>query len=202
MTFVRLAVEGETDRPIAERILRSVGIEPIDPVVTRGKARLDALAPGLNQAARGMNWWLLRDLDHDAPCPSALIHSLLAGRPLAKRLSIRIAVRAAESWLLADEEAFRTEFSVPPKHVPRNPDELPDPKQALVRACSRSRRLAIRHAMTPRPGSGLRIGPEYQSRIIHFAATRWEPERAAARSPSLKRALRAFDRLRMEGDWS
>ena len=201
MTFVRLALEGETDVPVAKRILNVAGVESLEPIVARSKTRLDPLIPGLNRAAAGMNWLILRDLDHDAPCPAGLVGRLLGGNRLAPRMGVRIAVRATESWLLADTEAFVAEFSVPGKHVPRSPDDLSDPKQALVNACRRSRRREIRRAMTPHPRSGRRVGPEYSSRVIRFAETRWDPERAATRSPSLWRALDACQRMRSEGFW-
>lgn len=202
MTFVRLAVEGETDAPVAERMLRFVGLEPFEPIITHGKAKLDKLVPGLNRAARGMNWLILRDLDHDAPCPSALIRDLLAGQAPASRLGFRVAVRATESWLLADRDAFGADFSIPGKHIPEIPDALNDPKQALVNACRHSNRHDIRRAMTPRPRSGRRVGPEYRSRVVQFARTRWDPGRAAVRSPSLRRAVTALERFRSDGSWS
>lgn len=201
MTFVRLAVEGPTDVPVAERMLGSAGLEPYEPIVTQGKTRLDPLIPGLNRAAAGMNWLILRDLDHDAHCPPALIPQLLAGTSRKPRLSLRIPVRAIESWLLADAEAFGSVFFIPGRHIPDKPDALEHPKQTLVSACRHSRRREVQRAMTPHSRSGRRVGPQYTSRIIQFAATRWDPDRAATRSPSLARALATFRRLRSEGIW-
>ena len=202
MTFVKLAVEGETDVPVAERMLRCVGLDALHPIVTHGKTKLDRLIPGLNRAAKGMNWLILRDLDHDAPCASALVRTLLAGQISEPRFSLRVAIRATESWLLADGEAFGDAFFIPGKRIPDNPDELGDPKQALVNACRHSSRREVRRAMTPRPGSGRRVGPEFRSRVVHFAETRWRPRQAATRSPSLERTLATFQRLRSEGAWT
>ena len=202
MTFVRLAVEGPTDVPVAERMLRDAGLRPLEPIITGGKTRLDALIPGLNGAAAGMNWLILRDLDRDAHCPPALITQLLAGSSRRPRLSLRIPVRAIESWLLADAEAFGSVFSVPAKHIPDRPDGLEHPKRSLINACRHSRRRDVQRAMTPRPRSGRRVGPEYTSRIVQFVGAAWHPERAATRSPSLARALTAFRRLRSEDTWT
>jgi len=48
--------------------------------------------------------------------------------------------------------------------------------------------------MTPIPGSGRRVGPEYESIITEFGRDIWNVERAVIRSPSLARALtRAAD---------
>ena len=201
MTFVRLAVEGPTDLPVAERMLRDAGLHPVEPIITWGKERLDALIPGLNGAATGTNWLILRDLDHDADCAPSLMLQLLAGSSRRPRLSLRIPVRAIESWLLADAQAFGSTFSVPGKHIPERPDALDHPKRSLINACRRSRRREVRRSMTPRPRSGRQVGPEYTSRIIQFAITQWDPERAATRSPSLARALAALRRLRCDGVW-
>ncbi len=194
MTAVRVAVEGQTDVPIAERILRLVGREPFEPIEAGGKTKLDPKIPGLNRSAVRMSWLILRDLDHDAPCASALVRHLLAGEEIAPGLHLRIVVRASESWLLADDAGFADEFSVARKHLPDHPDSREDPKRDLVAACGRSRRQDIRRAMTPRPGSGREVGPEYTSRVIAFAATRWDPERASCRSPSLARTIAALRR--------
>ena len=202
MTFVRLAVEGPTDVPVAERILRDARLRATEPIITWGKTRLDALIPGLNDAATGMNWLILRDLDNDAPCPPALVPQLLAGRSREPRLSLRIPVRAIESWLLADAEAFGSAFFIPAKHIPERPDDLEHPKRSLVNACRHSKRHEVQRTMTPHPRSGRKVGPQYTSQIIHFAATRWDPKRAATRSPSLARALETFRHLRSEGTWT
>lgn len=202
MTFVRLAVEGSTDVPVAERVLWDAGLRPTEPIITWGKTRLDALIPELNAAATGMNWLILRDLDHDADCPPALIAQLLVGSSRRPRLSLRIPVRAIESWLLADAEAFGSAFSIPRKHIPERPDGLENPKRSLVNACRRSRRREVQRAMTPHPRSGRQVGPQYTSRIVQFAVTQWDPKRAATRSPSLARTLTTFRRLRSEGIWT
>ena len=202
MTVVRLAVEGKTDAPVAERIVRLVGLVPRTSFVAGGKTKLDPRIPGLNRLAARTNWLILRDFDHDAPCPPALVHNLMAGQTIAPRLSLRIAVRALESWLLADIEGFSSEFSVKREHVPANPDDRDNPKKDLVQACGHSIRGEIRRAMTPHPRSGRKVGREYTSRVIRFANNRWSPERAAQRSPSLHRALEALRRLVADGAWS
>ena len=202
MTLVRLAVEGPTDVPVAERMLRDAGLQPTEPIITGGKTRLDALIPELNGAAAGMNWLILRDLDHDAHCPPALLRQLLAGSSRRPRLSLRIPVRAIESWLLADAEAFGSAFFIPGNHIPERPDGLEHPKRSLVNACRHSRRREVQRTMTPHPRSGRQVGPQYTTRITQFAVTQWDPKRAATRSPSLARALAAFQRLGCDGVWA
>ena len=202
MILVRFAVEGRTDVPIAERLIRLVGLEPADTLIAGGKSRLDPKIAGLNRSAAGMNWLILRDLDHDAPCAAALARHLIGAPNLAPRLSFRVPVRAAESWLLADAEAFGDEFFVAQKHLPDEPDSRDDAKGDVVAACRHSARREVRRTMAPRPGSGRKVGPEDTSRVTRFAAARWDPKRAAPRSPSLRRAVAALRRKVNSGAWS
>lgn len=201
MRLVRLAVEGKTDVPVAERLVRAAGREPIEQyLVAHGKFPLTPRIREILGSANGLDWLILRDLDHDAPCASALVEQL-AGTRAVRGVHLRIAVRAIESWLLADHTAFAEAFAVLVNHLPAWPDQLEDPKEHLITLCRRSRNTQIRVGMTPRPGSGRRVGIQYADRIIAFARDKWDPARAAQRSPSLARTLRALARPRAEGGW-
>ena len=115
---------------------------------------------------------------------------------------MRVPVRSLDSWLLADAAGFSEEFFVRLGRIPDRPDEVDNPKQFLVNVCRSSRRAAIRNSVPAREGSGRMVGPEYVSRVSAFARGRWSPERAAQRSPSLARAIRALGRLAERGAWS
>lgn len=199
--MVYLAVEGHTDAAVAERLIGLLDLEAGRAIEAGGKSGLDPRIPNLNRSGRHLNWLILRDLDHDAPCASALIDRLV-GRNLSPRVSLRIPIRALESWMLADANGFAHEFSVPFHHLPDRPDDLENPKQHLVNVCRRSRRSAIRQAMVPRPDSGRTVGPEHATRIDAFARRAWSPERAAVRSASLARTIAALRRLVAAGIWS
>ena len=199
MTLVYVAVEGRTDAPIAERMVGLVGLEPITVIEAGGKSKLDPRIPHLNQSGANLNWLILRDLDHDAPCPSELIRSLVSRT--SPRVSLRVPVRTVESWVLADAEGFAQEFSIDRGLLPERPDDLDHPKSHLVDMCRRSRQPKIRQAMAPRPNSMRKVGPEYANRLTAFARRTWNPERAARRSPSLGRALDALTRLVSNGVW-
>lgn len=202
MTVVHFAVEGRTDVPVAQHLIRLVGLVPQQTLVARGKSGLDARVSSINRSATRLNWLVLRDLDRDAPCASGLLGSLFRRGSPAGRLALRVPVRAIESWLLADRAGFAEAFAVTPHHVPEHPDALDNPKRALVNLCRRSRKADIRDAIVPRAGSGRQVGPEYTDRVSTFVRTVWEPSRAAAHSPSLQRTITALQRLVGDGIWS
>lgn len=201
MTVVYYAVEGDTDVPVAEKLIRSVGFEPRATRVAGGKPKLDPRIPELNRSGSELNWLILRDLDNDAPCAPELIGQLLRGRPIAPRVSLRIPVHAMESWLLADRDGIATEFGIASHRLPTRPDDLDDPKQHLISLCHRFAPLKVREAMVPRSGSGRRVGPEYASRIAAFARRTWRADHAVRRSPSLQRAVAHVRDLAARGTW-
>ena len=200
MTVVYLAVEGDADVPVAERLIRHVGLVAQRAVVAGGASRLDGRIPGLVRSAAHVNWLILRDLDRER-CAPTLIRRLFA-RDIPARMSMRIPVRSVDCWLLADAPGFAEEFSVRLGRLPDRPDDLDNPKQFLVNVCRGSRTAAVRNSVPAREGSGRMVGPEYVSRLSAFARGNWRPERAAQRSPSLARAIRALASLASDGAWS
>jgi len=202
MMFVSYAVEGQTDTPVAERLIQLVGGTPHRVLVAGGKNRLDPKILGLNRVAQAIPWLVLRDLDCDAECAPDLVGVLLNAQALSGSMCLRIAERATESWLLADATGFSDYFRVPITRVPSLPDALSRPKRQVVDLCRRSTRTSVRHAMVPRPSSGREVGPEYTSFLIDFARNSWDPTRAANRSPSLRRAIDRMTALVADGSWA
>ena len=194
--YVYYAVEGLTDEPLAEKLLRASGLLPAPrALVAHGKPNLDKRLPDLNRSAENLPWLVVRDLDRDDRhlCVPSLRRRLL-GHPANEGRCFRLAVRSVEAWLIADYLAFADYFAVS-RRLPDQVDQLVDPKQSLTDLCRRSRRRSIREGVPPRPGSGRRVGPEYMSTVRDFAHGHWDPNRARARSPSLDRALRCLVRL-------
>lgn len=192
-SFLRVVVEGLSDEAVARRLAEISGFRVGAVYVKHGKQEVDPRLPAYAAAARFGPWLVLRDLDHDADCAPSLLGRLLPDRPA--RLVVRIPVRAVESWLLADHERLAAFLGVSQASLPARPDELDQPKRALVALAARSRRRLLRRDMTPSPDSTAVVGPAYASRMIEFASELWEPHRAAQRSPSLRRCLDALHRL-------
>lgn len=186
------AVEGPTDEVALRCIAEAAEIDLTLIYVTNGKANLLKRLRGFNEAARFSPWVVLIDLN-GAVCPPELLRDALGtASPLMR---CRVVVRALEAWLLADSDHLSDFLGVRRARVPDAADELRDPKLELVNLAAHSRKRAIREDMTPREGSGRRVGPNYEGRLIEFmtAADRsWRPAVAAQRSESLRRCLLAL----------
>ena len=145
-------------------------------------------------AAAGTPILLLTDLDqHD--CPLTLIREWLDEESHANFL-FRVAVREVESWLLADSEGFADFLGISNALVPAQPDEIADPKQALINLARRSRRKILKESIVPRTGSTATQGPDYNSCLGDFVRNHWDSNTAKDHSPSLNRAwqrIMSFD---------
>jgi hypothetical protein len=194
---VTVAVEGPADVPVAHRRLHEVGLETGAVYGRNGKKLLDESILGYNEGARLAPWFVLRDLNNDAPCPGALIAQRLPSP--APLMCYRIAVRETESWLLADRERAAAYLSVALSRLPANPEVVIDPKRELVKIARHSKRRAIRDDVVPEKGSTARVGPGYVARITEYVVNHWRPVVAASSSRSLSRRLSALRRLAHEG---
>lgn len=191
--IVSIVVEGISDAAVLRRLCSGAGLRVGTEHVTGGKAKLDQRLGGYNNAARFAPWIVLRDLDHDAPCASALLEALLPQR--AEGMHVRVPIRSVESWLLADQGGFAKFFGVAAKLVPHAPDSLDRPKRTVVDLARRSTRRTVREGVAPAAGTSAQVGPEYTAHVIEFSMKSWDPDRAAANSDSLRRCLAALRRL-------
>jgi hypothetical protein len=149
---IHLLVEGSVDAAIARTLIRVCGASPGMERITRGKSTLVGVLPKYNAAANFQPWLAIRDLDHDAECAPLLVQgNLPAPNPL---MCFRVAVREAESWLMADREVFATAMGVSMALVPTKPKILEDPKLTVVNLARRSRRREIRLGLVPEPDAG------------------------------------------------
>lgn len=203
MVLVDICVEGLTDEAVVKRIVEHVGLIPGTVYGYKGKRYLLQKLPAYNRAAQFSPWITVVDLDQDADCAPNFIRDTLPAAGQGMRL--RVAVRAVESWLMADDHHLAAFLGISSSLIPANPDAEPNPKVTLVNLAQRSRRKAIRLDMVPRPGSGASVGPGYVSRIIEFVTssnTPWRIDVAAAHSDSLRRCIAALVTFRTWGSTS
>jgi chorismate mutase len=115
--------------------------------------------------------------------------------PVARNhnLIFRIAVREVESWLLADRIGFAKFLGIARDKLPKNPDDLIDPKAHLINLTRISRKRDLREDILPRIRSTAKQGPAYNERLVSFVRDAWNPSKASEYSPSLGRTLKALE---------
>jgi hypothetical protein len=190
------AVEGLIDEAVVCRLILDAGATPGAIYGRRGKAHLKENIRRYNAAAQHHAWLVLVDLDHDAACAPSLRTGWLPS--LAPNMCFRIAVRAVETWLLADRQGLAQFLSIPVSRIPDDPEAVDDPKLLMMSLAQRSRKREIREDMVPEPKSGRKVGPAYTSRLMQFVADKtsgWRPEAASVASESLRRCLRCLYQL-------
>ncbi len=96
---------------------------------------------------------------------------------------------------MADAKALAAFVGISRDRIPPAPEQLPDPKRALVNLARRSRHRAVKQDMVPREGSGRAVGPAYGSRLTEFVENDWRPDVASERAESLRRAMACLQRL-------
>lgn len=194
--FVSGAVERPVDEALLARLAAHVGAMPGRFYGKKGKDFIRLHCSGYNRAALYQPWVVLVDLDQDFDCAPLLRRAWLP-EP-SSGMCFCVAVRATESWLLADRERMATFLGVRIGTIPENPEPSGDPKRLLVDLARRSRRTHVRVDLVPRPGSGRTVGPAYTSRLIEFISDQesgWRPDVAARASESLRHCLDRLGRL-------
>lgn len=184
---VQAAVEGPLDEAVARRLIRDAGLVSGTVYGHRGKQYLRDRITGYNNAARVSPWLVIVDLNHDHACAPALRAEWLPGP--APDMTLRVAIREVEAWLLADRQRFARFLGVAQATLPRDPEAIDDPKQFVVNLARRSSRRDVREDLVPRESSGRTTGTLYVPRLIDFVEGSWRPGDAATIAPSLDRCL-------------
>ena len=184
--YARVIVEGATDEPVINALMRAAGWNHDQFEVKRanGKGVIDRNIKKYWEAARVLPYVIFRDLDRDGDgCPVTLRAELVEHTPgESPDLLIRIVDQCIESWILADRHGVaefcnRSAASVelPPSHH----------KPYLFRLMKDAK---LKDAVEEK-GRELDFGPAYALHLQHLMMDHWSIERAAAESDSLRRAL-------------
>lgn len=186
MTPIAVATEDQLSEAIALRLIADI---PTPHRVTfklgnKGNGYLSSKMSSWYEMAQHQVMVVLTDLDR-ANCLLEFRDQWLAHAP-PDSLVFRVAVREVESWVLADHIAMRALIGA--KGVlPVAPDELPDPKQALLGLAKRAPKQ-VRDDLLKTMDGRLAQGLGYNARLTEWVSTQWSPHRASERSPSLARA--------------
>lgn len=197
---VNLAVEDE----LSEHLLRATIAQTGRPMLVgavhgrQGNGYLKRMLPAFQNAARGLAWLVMTDLD-DRPCAPELIEDWFGCRIddyAAHRhpnLIFRVAVRESESWVMADRDAFADFLGIPTQSIPTEIDTVVDAKKCLLDLARTSRKRDLKDDLVPRPGDKRTIGPDYNGRLADFVHSSWRASRAKTASPSFHRAFSALN---------
>lgn len=146
-----------------------------------------------NKAAEHNTFFILTDLDLKE-CAVTLMQDWL-NEPKSPNLIFRVAVREVESWLLADRKNLSNFFGISEANIIRTPEQLENPKQALINIAIKSRNRELREDIVPRSNSTAKQGPNYNNRLIEFVKKFWNVMEAAKNADSLSRTIYALDKL-------
>ena len=187
---ITAAVEGDLDETLLRSVVTHAGFTLGRVHGRKGKPYLLESLRGYNNAARFSPWVVLIDLNGDGNCAPEVIGQWLPNP--SEYMCLRVAVRAAEAWMLADRDRIARWLGLSVAHVPKRPDELENPKQELINLARRSHRRWPREELVPREGSGRSVGPLYTARMIEFIQDNengWRPGSAVLVSDSLARCI-------------
>lgn len=188
--FISLVYEDELHGVVLNKILPS-RFSIACPMQLNGRSKIEAKIQNFNNACKSHPYFVLLDLDLDSCAPTLLQH--LFPQEKHPNMIFRVAVREVEAWLLADAEAFSRHTGISVANIPVNPDELPDPKQALINLVRAKARKRIKDAIVPKPGSTAAIGRAYNDELSKYVQLSWRPETARRYSPSLHKAIAALE---------
>lgn len=183
---VAVFVEGTSDTETARHVVEHAGLEIFSgPVATGGKDSMDAK---ISNYAKGASEYapIVLFRDGDGECPVELVARLVPNVLRNPHFALRVACSMTEAWLLADQDGFADFFGVSKAIVPKDPEQLPHAKRAVLQLCSRSSKKSIREGMV---APGERPGPLYTKILNDFARSAWNIEAAMRNSDSLRRAV-------------
>jgi hypothetical protein len=146
---------------------------------------------GFNNAAKGMPYLVLTDLDR-YECPPVLLNDWLMGSR-NHNLLFRVAVKQVESWILGCRTQFARFLGVRENTIPTNVDEIQNAKSFVIHLARKSPKRQIRVDIVPEEGSTAKVGPDYNGRLIHFVENTWDPNIAKENSLSLRRTMDVLD---------
>ncbi len=185
MKSIVLATEDELSEQVGLRLAEEAGLKVHLRLGKRGNGYLRSRISNFCQMASFQTVLVITDLDQLA-CPVQLLRDWLGARGKPDDLLLRVAVREVESWLLADHQAMRQLLGKRVGTLPREPEELIDPKATLLSLAKRAPR-EVREDLLPVNGAIAGQGLGFNARLGSVVRTSWSPARAAERPPSLRR---------------
>ena len=133
---------------------------------------------------------VLADLDRPDDCPVELVAEWTGDMSPDPNLLLRVAAMEIEAWIMADRQTFAEWLGVGVNRIPSRPEEVHDPKRAIIELSRRSRNRSLRDRLIiSRPDGLYQRGQDYNVALSNFVQSRWRPEYARRTAPSLDRAI-------------
>lgn len=195
MPTINIATEDELSEVVASRLVTDLlpSYEIGSLLRRNGSGYLQSRFRNFCQIARREPVFLITDLD-DRICAPQMRLDWLNGQNQPELMLFRIAVREIESWLIADSVALSDYLGVSERIIPKSPDNLPEPKQTVLRI-ARSASRGIRLEVLATRGTISSQGIGYNRVMSEFARTTWCPVRAGDASESLRRTITRLTEL-------
>lgn len=199
--------EDPVTRAIIYRLVKDYapGIRIIQSLPARG-GEIKSKIVSFNHLALSYPIILLSDLDTE-PCPPIAKTNLLKGvTEVAPDFIINIAVDEAEAWLFADREGFANFFGVPIESVPKSVlkklqgikprIEMEVPIKSSYYLTHNLIGLSSNDTLKNQISSSSSCkGKEYNSALLPFISSFWNPEEARKNAYSLDRMIQRIERL-------
>ncbi|MFZ5517884.1 MAG: hypothetical protein ACOY90_14665 [Candidatus Zhuqueibacterota bacterium] len=189
MVNITAVVEDELHENILKKMqleIPDINIEQI--LGKRGSGYVEKHLKAFNNAAKLKPYVILLDLDF-RPCPPSYIKKIVMFNR-QPQLCINIAVRIAETWLIADRKNFAGFLGISMAKICRDVESIAEPKKYIFKLTEKSRNRQLREAIIPRQGA--RTGPLYNTALAEFIFDHWDINQACECSPSLCRFIERF----------
>lgn len=198
--YITVAVEGELDSIIVQKLIEQAGGKVAALLPPRGKPAIRKNIERYNSAARHALWIVVVDLNNEYDCAPSLLQEWLPEE--SQYMCFRVAVREIEAWLMGDAETLADYLKISRSKIERNPESLSDPKPkvAMVNLARESQSREIRERMVSKNGNS--PGPYYTAVLSDYAHNHWRPEVAAKRADSLRRAMACVENLLKQAEFA
>lgn len=193
--YINLLIEDEVHLHVLSKILdHSIKTFEVHRIFgMKGNNYIKKNLSSYNQAAKITPYLVLTDLDQ-LECPPILIHNWINFKR-HNNLIFRIAVREAETWLLADRENFASFLGISTNRIERYPESILNPKEYILNIATKSKKRNIKEDLIPK-GDAI-IGRNYNTCLADFIINYWDIENAMQQSKSLNKLMNALNNFKV-----
>lgn len=193
--WFEIVVEDRLSENILRKVVQYCGNSVGHCYKKNGCSYIDGKIRAFNSASKYSPYIVLRDLDNYS-CAPALVKALINNKN--NNLILRIAVREAESWLLADKENFSNYLGISENSISNNVENIRDPKEYLINIARKAKK-SIREDIVPERGTTAKYGKNYNGCLELFVLNYWDINIAMNVSNSLNKAITAIKKYKFRG---